>query len=212
MNLMPKPKSTIQHNPLDGLDSAPQPDLASTETAAEATAPAVEAAAESASSHTETLEPITAQATVADLTPDSSGPTRRRRAQRTVYRYMAFSGVAGLVPLPAVDVATVTGVQVKMLHALSRLYDVPFNAGLARQIVLALIGGGGSVVLAMPAASAAKAVPVVGTAASFVLSPTFATASCYAVGRAFISHFEAGGTLETFDTSHVQTEAQPAAA
>jgi uncharacterized protein (DUF697 family) len=210
---MPRQKSTIQHNPLEGLETAaPQPEAESHDAPAEATTAPMEAAVEAAaeSPETEKLEPITAQTTVTGIGADTDGPIRRRRAQRVVYRYMAFSGVAGLVPLPAVDVATVTGVQVKMLHALSKVYDVPFNASLARQIVLALLGGGGSVVLAVPAASAAKAVPVVGTAASFVLSPTFATASCYAVGRAFISHFEAGGTLETFDTSHVQPEAQAA--
>ena len=210
---MARQKSTIQHNPLEGLDTeAPAAAAEGTEPAAEAAAAPMEAASESPETHAETLEPITAQATVTNIASESDSSVRRRKAQRVVYRYMAFSGVAGLVPLPAVDVATVTGVQVKMLHALTRLYEVPFNARLARQIVLALIGGGGSVVLAVPAASAAKAVPVVGTAASFVLSPTFATASCYAVGRAFISHFEAGGTLETFDTSHVQADAQPAAA
>ena len=143
------------------------------------------------------------------VAPDDLYPpdNRGRKARGVVRRFMAYSGAAGLLPLPVIDVAAVTGVQVKMLYALSKIYDVPFNAKLARQLVLALLGGGGSVVLALPAASATKFVPVVGTAASFVLSPAFATLSCYAVGRIFVRHFEAGGTLETFDPAKAQTAA-----
>jgi uncharacterized protein (DUF697 family) len=128
---------------------------------------------------------------------------------RLVRRHMAMSAAAGVLPLPAVDVAAAVGVQVNLLRALSRLYAVKFDATLARQLVLALLGGGGSVLLALPAASAMKAVPVVGNAASLLLSPTFATLSCYGTGQAFVRHFEAGGTLENFIPA---TDAEPVAA
>jgi uncharacterized protein (DUF697 family) len=177
-------KPATQHEPEDAPHVAPIEAAAATEAPAAEAKPA-EMAAE-------------APPEVSSAPDDNTIADRRRKATRVMRRYMLFSGVAGLVPLPAVDVATVTGVQVKMLHAMTRIYGVPFNLKLARQLVLALIGGGGSVVLALPAASATKAVPVVGTAASFLLSPAFATASCYGIGRLFIGHFEAGGTLETF--------------
>lgn len=189
------------------------------ETLHEATSPEATAAAPPAhdQAHEAAHEadvPLAAEAVAAEpeppvfaSTPDAEpGPERRRAAGRIMRRHMAFSGVAGLVPLPAVDVATVAGVQVKMLHAMTRLYGIPFNARLARQWVLALIAGGGSVMLAVPAASATKALPVVGTAASFLLSPAFSTLSCYATGRVFIRHFEAGGRLETFDPAKAQAE------
>ena len=136
-------------------------------------------------------------------------PGRRRNAMRLVRRHMAMSAAAGVLPLPAVDVAAAVGVQVNLLRALSRLYAVKFDATLARQLVLALLGGGGSVLLALPAASAMKAVPVVGNAASLLLSPTFATLSCYGTGQAFVRHFESGGTLENFIPA---TDAEPVAA
>jgi hypothetical protein len=125
--------------------------------------------------------------------------SNRRDGMRIVRRYMAFSAAAGILPLPAVDVAGAVAVQVKMLHAIAKLYGVSFDSALARQLVLALVGGGGAIALALPAASAAKTVPVVGTVASVVLSPAFATLSCYGTGRAFLGHFEAGGTLQSFD-------------
>ena len=192
---MKSPKSSTDHEPAsEAVVTAEPAETASAPPQAADPAPvlateAVEAAA---------AEPTDATAEASTAPDDDDTGNRRRKATRIMRRYMLFSGVAGLVPLPAVDVATVTGVQVKMLHAMTRVYGVPFNLKLARQLVLALIGGGGSVVLALPAASATKAVPVVGMAASFLLSPAFATASCYGTGKAFISHFEAGGTLETF--------------
>jgi uncharacterized protein (DUF697 family) len=140
--------------------------------------------------------------------PSDAAIARRRTGARIVRRFVAYSAAAGLLPLPAVDMAGAAAVQVKMLHTLALLYGVPFNAALARQLIMALFGGGGSVMLALPAASAARFVPVVGTAASMVLSPAFASLSCYAVGRAFLGHFEAGGTLETFDVGEIQAIAE----
>lgn len=142
----------------------------------------------------------------AQLASDES-EARRRAGIRIVRRFMAWSGAAGLLPLPAVDVASAAAVQIKMLHTLALLYGVPFNAALARQLIMALLGGGGSVMLALPAASAAKTVPVVGTVASMLLSPAFTSLSCYVTGRAFLGHFEAGGTLENFDLAEIQAKA-----
>jgi len=161
--------------------------------------------------HTACFVPAALEGTPDDA-PSSEAvlpPGRRRDAMRLVRRHMAMSAAAGVLPLPAVDVAAAVGVQVNLLRALSRLYAVKFDATLARQLVLALLGGGGSVLLALPAASAMKAVPVVGNAASLLLSPTFATLSCYGTGQAFVRHFEAGGTLENFIPA---TDAEPVAA
>ena len=161
--------------------------------------------------HTACFVPAALEGTPDDA-PSSEAvlpPGRRRDAMRLVRRHMAMSAAAGVLPLPAVDVAAAVGVQVNLLRALSRLYAVKFDATLARQLVLALLGGGGSVLLALPAASAMKAVPVVGNAASLLLSPTFATLSCYGTGQAFVRHFEAGGTLENFIPA---TNAEPVAA
>ncbi|MEI7711665.1 MAG: DUF697 domain-containing protein [Rhodospirillales bacterium] len=190
---MKSPKSTTEHEPAS--ESVTMAEALETTTAPAVADPAPIHATESVAAPAETTETIAEASSAPD---DDEMANRRRKAKRIMRRYMLFSGVAGLVPLPAVDVATVTGVQVKMLHAMTKVYGVPFNFKLARQLVLALVGGGGSVVLALPAASATKSVPVVGMAASFLLSPAFATASCYGTGKAFIGHFEAGGTLETF--------------
>lgn len=183
------------------VSSDPMPESSADVSPAEAIeASATEHPAESAPA---SIDAMPAEMVASGLQESCSAPdddiaaNRRRKARGILRRYMVYSGAAGLLPLPLVDIATVTGLQVKMLHVMTRLYGVPFDSKLARQLVLALVGGG-SVALSMPIASATKAVPVVGIAGSFLLSPAFASVSCYGIGRAFIGHFEAGGTLDTF--------------
>jgi uncharacterized protein (DUF697 family) len=44
-----------------------------------------------------------------------------------VRRYWKWSALAGFVPIALVDVAAVTGIQLKMIGDLARLYDIPFR-------------------------------------------------------------------------------------
>lgn len=223
---MASQKSSPKHDPLNEppAGSAPEPagaQVAPPHAADSAPVGMTEAAATEAPPVQMSVEPPSIEANPTEMeahaTPEAIGAPdgeaiadRRRKATRLMRRYMLFSGAAGLVPLPAVDVATVIVLQVKMLHAMTRLYGVPFNTKLARQLILALIGGGGSMVLSLPAASATKTLPVIGTIAGMLLSPAFATLACYGIGRAFISHFEAGGTLETFSPAVMQANAAAA--
>src|SRR5262245_31740691 len=51
--------------------------------------------------------------------PDPDAVRRRARALRIVNRYAAYSAVGGIVPLPLVNVATITGLTVRMVKVLS---------------------------------------------------------------------------------------------
>jgi uncharacterized protein (DUF697 family) len=205
---MASQKSSSKHDPLNEPPAGSAPEPSGAQIAPPHAADAAPMSVEPPWPEASAIE-MEAHATPETLdAPDGDAiALRRRKATRVMRRYMVFSAAAGLVPLPAVDVATVTALQVKMLHAMTRLYGVPFNTKLARQLILALIGGGGSMVLSLPAASATKTIPVIGTAAGMLISPAVATMACYGIGRAFISHFEAGGTLETFTPAEVKAEA-----
>jgi uncharacterized protein (DUF697 family) len=188
----------------------------STEAAVETDMTAEPAAAAPIESMTaaEAPAPHVADFVATDETPAShpaaytvSAVSRRPQGERIVRTYMGWASAAGLLPLPGLDVTGAIAVQVKMLHAMTKLYEVPFNKSLARQLLLVLIGGGGSMVVALPVAIAFKAVPVVGTAASMLLSPVVAATMCYANGNMFLRHFENGGTLETFEPSSAMAAA-----
>jgi uncharacterized protein (DUF697 family) len=134
-------------------------------------------------------------------TPTETGahtPTERE-ALRLVHTYMGWSVGAGLIPLPLLDLAAIMGVQLKMIHSISQLYGVPFARDAAKSIIGALVGGGSSTALAVPAASALKFVPIVGQIAGTLTEPALAAATTYALGKVFIQHYETGGNLLNFN-------------
>jgi len=126
--------------------------------------------------------------------------SRAEGAQRLVNRHALYSAAAGLVPVPLVDLAATTGIQIKMLKELADNYGVPFQADRGKSIIGALIGGVVPTRLAYGlGGSLIKAVPIIGGLLGMVTAPAFASASTYAIGKVFTSHFESGGTLLDFD-------------
>jgi uncharacterized protein (DUF697 family) len=126
-------------------------------------------------------------------------PGKEAAAMHIVREYMGWSTGAGLIPVPLLDLAAISLVELKMVHSLAYLYGVPFSRGAAKSIIGALIGGGGTYVLAAPAASVVKMIPFVGTIAGLLTEPAIAAAATYALGKVFIQHFESGGTLLDFN-------------
>ena len=72
----------------------------------------------------------TKDSTVTPVLPVSTEMTDSARdelALQLVDRLSLWSGAAGLIPLPLVDVIAVGGVQLHMLRRLSEIYGVPFS-------------------------------------------------------------------------------------
>jgi uncharacterized protein (DUF697 family) len=139
--------------------------------------------------------------------------TRVEQAEAVVKKYMNWSFVGGLIPVPFVDIAAVSAVQVKMLSDLAKLYEVPFQANAAKAIVTALLGGIAPSMLAGPVIGVgAKLIPVIGTTLGVITMPALSLGATCAVGRIFIKHFESGGTFLDLDTEkmkkHFQAEFQ----
>lgn len=130
---------------------------------------------------------------------DETTRTRNQVASKLVERFALWSGVAGLIPVPFVDVAAVGGVQVEMLRRLSRIYDVPFSENIGKALIASLAGAMIPATSGIGAASMLKAVPVFGTIASGFVMPLLSSGASYAIGKAFIQHFESGGTLLDFN-------------
>jgi uncharacterized protein (DUF697 family) len=138
---------------------------------------------------------ITVQQTNARKVPNEAV---RQHAVKLVERFAFWSGAAGALPIPVVDLAGVAAVQLQMIRRLADLYDVDFSPELAKAL-LASIGGA---VLAgssgLGAASLTKALPVIGPLISSTAVPTLAAGATLATGFAFIEHFASGGTLLNF--------------
>ncbi len=131
---------------------------------------------------------------------------RRAEAEALIKRHVPYALGAGLIPLPLIDVAAISGVQMKLIADLSALYGVPFAANQAKAVIAALLGGAGSLSLAAGLlGSLAKVVPGAGYVLGAGAVPLTAGALTYAVGHVFRAHFESGGTLLTFDAAAAKT-------
>jgi uncharacterized protein (DUF697 family) len=114
-----------------------------------------------------------------------------------------WSGAAGLIPVPLVDMAAVGGVQIMMVRRLSEIYGVPFSDNRGKSIIASLAG---SVLPASTATSGAmtigslvKGLPVIGWAVGALSMPVLSAGATYVIGKVFIQHFASGGTLLDFN-------------
>ena len=130
---------------------------------------------------------------------DIDAAERKGRARKLVERFSLYSGVAGLLPVPVVDVAAVGGVQLQMLRRISQLYDVPFSKNRGKAIVASLAGTMIPASTGLGVASIAKSVPIAGTAIGAMTAPAMSVGATYVIGMTFVEHFARGGTLLDFD-------------
>jgi len=130
--------------------------------------------------------------------PEGIVENRQELASKLVDRFALWSGVAGLIPVPVVDAATVAGLQLQMVRRVSQIYDVNFSENIGKSLIAALAGAMVPATSSLGAASLLKAVPIVGPIASGFVMPVLASGATFAIGRAFIQHFETGGTLLDF--------------
>ena len=112
---------------------------------------------------------------------------------------------AGLIPVPFVDLAAVSGVQIKMLAAVSKIYEVPFLESRGKVLIASLIGSIAPSAVSYGAIGCLlKAVPLVGALAGAPTMALFCGASTWALGKVFIQHFESGGTFLNFNPEQVK--------
>jgi uncharacterized protein (DUF697 family) len=148
----------------------------------------------SAMAHKSSASSDTGEAIAAD-TPE----TREEMASKLVDRFALWSGVAGLIPVPVVDVFAVGGLQIQMVRRLSQIYDVEFSENRGKALIASLAGSMIPATSGIGAASVLKAVPIIGTIAGGFVMPALSAGASYAIGKAFIQHFATGGTLLDFN-------------
>ncbi|MEK7989392.1 MAG: DUF697 domain-containing protein [Thiotrichaceae bacterium] len=127
--------------------------------------------------------------------------SHEEEANNMVKGYIIASMGAALVPVPLFDMVVLTGIQLKMLHGLAKLYDVKFTKNLGKSLIGSLLGG---IIPTTTAASLSKAVPGVGTTIGVIGMSAIGGGATYAIGRVFIQHFESGGTFLDFNPEKVR--------
>jgi uncharacterized protein (DUF697 family) len=129
--------------------------------------------------------------------------TRDELASQLVDRLSLWSGAAGLIPVPLVDMAAVGGVQLHMLRRLSEIYGVPFSENRGKSILASVAGAvipaSTATTTAMGVSSLMKGLPGFGTAIGALTMPVVSAGATWVIGKVFIQHFASGGTLLDFN-------------
>ena len=127
-------------------------------------------------------------------------------AQNIVEKHVWWAAGAGLVPIPFLDMAAITAIDMKMLRELSAAYEVEFLEDRCKALVASLTGGVGSGLLAYSSriGTVIKAIPFIGQTIGALTMPIFGGAVTYAVGKVFIQHFATGGTMLDLEPEKVR--------
>jgi uncharacterized protein (DUF697 family) len=144
-----------------------------------------------------------AQATEA-ASPESA-EINRLKADLIITKHVAVAAGTGLIPVPVADFAALAGVQLSMLAQICGIYEQPFSKEAAKSVVAALVGGAiGGETSALTLGSRLKTIPVVGTVASWLVTPAASAIVTYAIGKVFVHHLETGGTLLSFEAKKMK--------
>lgn len=122
---------------------------------------------------------------------------RKDRADQMIKSHTVWSMGAGLIPVPLLDVAAVTAVQIDLLQQLANLYGVDFSKSMGKTFVSGLTGGA----VARKGASMVKAMPGVGSVVGGLSMSVLSGASTYAVGQVAIKHLESSPDFLNMDLS-----------
>lgn len=134
---------------------------------------------------------------------------QEQEALKVVKNNMWWSMGAGLIPVPFVDLVAVSGVQLRMLAQISKIYGVEFQESRGKALIGALVGAiAPGAVSCGVVGSLLKAVPGIGTLLGASGLAAFCGGSSWALGKVFIQHFESGGTFLTFDPETVKAHFQ----
>jgi uncharacterized protein (DUF697 family) len=126
--------------------------------------------------------------------------SQHTQAESIIRSHVIWAMGGGLIPIPLVDFAAVTAIQLEMLQQLAHLYGVDYSRSMGKTFVSALTG----TTLARIGASFLKAVPGIGTIIGGTSMALTSGASTYAVGQVAISHFAGGGSLSSFVEEQVK--------
>jgi len=139
--------------------------------------------------------------------------TRHPHCEKIINNYSLISAAVGLLPVPGLDVAALTGIQIKMIDSLAEQFGRNYTEAEARHTLTALGGSVAALPIAGPAvATAVMAVPFVGGVLSFAARPAAAAASTRMVGRLALERLERDEELAAAaGGGGVSSEVQPVA-
>lgn len=121
-------------------------------------------------------------------------------ADATINDHVLYAIGGAAVPIPVVDLAAVTAVQLNLVRDLSEIYGVPYELRSGKAIVSSLVGAS----LPRIGASLVKAVPGAGMLLGAFTQAALSGATTYALGKVFQRHFSEGHDMLTLRVEHAR--------
>ena len=133
---------------------------------------------------------------------DVSSQQQDVQVQNIVNMHIIAGMALGLLPVPVLDIAALTGVQLNLLRSLCKHYGIEFDEQKGKAFIHSLASGTAPVAAVVGLSSVLKIIPGIGTIGGGIGMTISSGISTYATGQVFISHFNEGGTLQDFEASH----------
>ena len=121
-------------------------------------------------------------------------------AERIIRSHVMWAMGAGLIPVPFIDIAAVTAIQLDMIKQLAALYESSVSASEGKAFLSALTGS----TFAAIGSSLFKAIPGIGTVLGGVSMSITSGASTYAVGQVIHAQLLATGSLANIDVNQAK--------
>jgi uncharacterized protein (DUF697 family) len=118
-----------------------------------------------------------------------------KETERIINEHILWAMGAGLVPVPLLDIAAVSAIQLDMLKQLSTHYNVRYSESEGKVFLSALTGS----LAARLAANAIKLIPGIGSVIGGLSMSILSGGSTYALGQVAVRHFERNGTFSNID-------------
>jgi uncharacterized protein (DUF697 family) len=119
-------------------------------------------------------------------------PTPPSPGDQIIRKHLLWAMGAGAIPVPVLDIAAVTAIQLDMLRSLCKLHNVEYSESKGKAIISSLTAS----VMARLGASAIKTIPLLGWLVGGVSMIVLSGAATYALGKVFDKYLMEEGALE----------------
>jgi uncharacterized protein (DUF697 family) len=125
---------------------------------------------------------------------------KQAEAERIIRSHVMWAMGAGLIPVPIIDIAAVTAIQLDMIKQLAALHGSRFSVTDGKAFLSALTGS----TFAAIGSSLFKIIPGVGSVLGGVSMSITSGASTYAVGQVIHGQLLATGSLDNIDINNAK--------
>jgi len=125
---------------------------------------------------------------------------KQAEAERIIRSHVMWAMGAGLIPVPIIDIAAVTAIQLDMIKQLAALHGSSFSVTDGKAFLSALTGS----TFAAIGSSLFKVIPGVGSVLGGLSMSITSGASTYAVGQVIHGQLLATGSLENIDIKNAK--------